>query len=130
MLLESEPIKLHRFNALHPALGNNGECPGSVSIMKKDSNGFAHAVDHYHLDETFNGVDSPFGNVLINGVGSYNVNAGKGATIFAKEHNFNFGVSASIETNWITPSEGLNPLEILFGESITAFPGIMCKPVV
>jgi hypothetical protein len=102
----------------------------AVSILNQESNGYAHAVDTYHLDETFSDTNSPFGNVLINGTGSYNVNAGKNATIFAKEHNFNFGVSASIETDWITPSEGLNPLEILFGESIVAFPGIMCKPVV
>jgi hypothetical protein len=130
MIIEDTTLPLHNFNALHPALGNNGECAGSVSVLKQESNGYAHAVDYYNLDETFSNINSPFGNVLINGAGSYNVNAGKGATIFAKEHNFNFGVSSLVKTDWINPSEGLNPLDILFGESPIAFPGIMCKPVV
>mgnify|MGYP003302406291 CR=1 FL=1 len=129
LLVEGQP-ELHHFNALHPALGNTGECPGSVSILKQESNGYAHAVDTYHLDETFSDANSPFGNVIINGTGSYNVNAGKNATIFAKEHDFNFGVSSLIKTDWINPSEGLNPLDIIFGESPVAFPGVMCKPVV
>ena len=108
---------LHKFNALHPALGIQDECAGSVSLINKTSNGFAHAVDKYHLDETFSNSNSPFGNILLNGTGSYNVNMGKNAAIFAKERDFKFGVTSKITTDWIPPSKSLNPLDIILGES-------------
>lgn len=76
--------QLHNFNALHPALGIGDECAGSVSILQGKSNGFAHAADNYKLDETFSSANSPFGNILLKGSGSYNLSVGKSATMFAK----------------------------------------------
>mgnify|MGYP003421273211 CR=1 FL=1 len=58
-------------------MGIGDECAGSVSILQGKSNGFAHAADNYKLDETFSSANSPFGNILLKGSGSYNLSVGK-----------------------------------------------------
>lgn len=121
----------HKFNTAAKSIIEEEEVPGgSVSILKKQSNGFGHAVDKYKLDEIYGSVDYPFGSVIINGVGSYDLHVGKNATFTADTSNWNFGVTTTIDTGWFNPSEGLNPLDILFGEMIVAMPGQVGQPTI
>lgn len=122
----------HKFNSVKGSIINTDIVPGSVSIFKKESNGYGHAVDVYGLDEIYGGINYNFGSVLINGVGSYNLNVGKNAKFTSKINQWNFGVEKTIVQDWITPAKGLNPLENIFGELNVGIPGepTACTPVI
>ncbi len=121
----------HKFNAVKGSFMHKDIIQGSVSLLKKQSNGFGHAVDKFGLDEIYGETNYSFGNVLINAPGSYELNVGKNAKMTAKTGDWQFGVNSKVETGWIEPSKGLNPIDAILGESPLAFPGKgVCEPVI
>lgn len=121
----------HKFNASAKSLNEADDVPGgSVSILTQQSNGYGHAVDTYEMDEIYGSTNYPFGCVLINGVGSYDLHMGKNATFTTDTGNWKFGVTTTIETDWFYPSKGINPLDNLFGEMNVAMPGQIGQPVI
>jgi hypothetical protein len=121
----------HKFNAAYGSLMHKDECcPGSVSLLKQESNGYGHACEVFGLDEIYGGTNYSFGNIIQHGVGSFDVHVGKNAQIFADTGKWKFGVNTKIETGHVPPSKGLNPIEAILGESPLAVPGQVCEPVV
>lgn len=125
-----DAIKPHKFNTASASFMNADDVPpGSVSILKRTSNGFGHAVDKYGLDELFASTEYPFGGIILNGTGSYELNVGKNAMMTSELNGWKFGPSAKLETGWTHPSESLNPLDAIIGESpFPLVPGRICEP--
>lgn len=127
----------HKFNAGRNSLIDEGNglsgtnlIGGSVSILKQVSNGYGHAVDVYGLDELYASKDYPFGNIILNGVGSYDLHVGKNATFTADTCDWKFGVSTIIDTGWFNPSKGINPIDNVLGELNIAIPGQVGQPTI
>lgn len=129
-LFLDDQLPYHNFNAAHKSFMHTDIIDGSVSILKKQSNGFGHAVDKFGLNEIYGNVEYGFGNILMNGVGSYDLRVGKNATFSAETNDWQFGVSSTVETDWIKPGKGINPLENLLGELNVAVPGEVCHPTI
>lgn len=124
-------IPLHKFNASTKSMIEDEEtCGGSVSVLKQMSNGFGHAVEKHGLDEIYGSPTYPFGNIILNGVGSYDLHVGKNATFAADTNNWQFGVSSNIEHDWFYPSKGINPIDNILGEMNVAMPGQVGQPVI
>jgi len=130
-LFLDKSIPMHKFNASTKSMIENEEtCAGSVSILKQSSNGFGHAVDKNGLDEIYGSPTYPFGNIIMNGVGSYDLHVGKNATFAADTNNWQFGVSSNIEQGWFYPSKGINPIDNILGEMNVAMPNQVGQPVI
>lgn len=116
----------HKFNSLKPSFADvENDLPGgSTSILNSKSNGYAHAVDEFGLDSMYN---NRYGMVTVDGVGTYQLNAGKNIVLKSYSNKWNFGVSSVIETDWIEPSETIIPS---IEESITQLPilNYVCEP--
>lgn len=121
---------LHKFNTSKASFMNPDDVPpGSVSIMKKTSNGFGHAVDKFGMDELFSSTDYSMGGILLNGTGSYELHVTKNAVMQSDLNNWKFGPSAALKTGWIFPSESVNPLDAILGESpFPLIPGRIGEP--
>jgi hypothetical protein len=121
---------LHKFNTSKASFMNSDDIPpGSVSILNKTSNGFGHAVDKFGMDELFSSTDYAMGGILLNGTGSYELHVAKNAVMQSDLNNWKFGPSAALETDWIFPSESLNPLDVILGESpFPLVPGRIGEP--
>jgi hypothetical protein len=121
----------HKFNGAYGSLMHKGDCcAGSVSLLKGESNGYGHAVDKCGLDEIYGGTDYHMGNIITQGVGSWDVAVGKNAQITTKTNDWKFGVNTKINTGFIPPSKGITPIEAILGELNIAVPGQVCEPIV
>ena len=130
-VFSDKSIPMHKFNASTKSMIEDEEtCAGSVSILKQSSNGFGHAVDKNGLDEIYGSPTYPFGNIIMNGVGSYDLHVGKNATFAADTNSWQFGVSSNIEQGWFYPSKGINPIDNVLGEMNVAMPGQIGQPII
>ena len=117
-------IPTHSFNAISGSLVEPTDC-SSVNLISQVSNGFGHAVDKFNLGQTYEDVNYPLGNVLINGVGSYKINAGKNFEITAATKNWNFGINYKTQVGYIEPDIG----NIDLGDTGILLPGMKITPV-
>ena len=102
---------LHKFNAISGALIEPNDC-SSTNLFESISNGYGHAIDNFKLGETFESIDYPLGDVLINSVGSNQFNSGKNFKITSATKNWNFGVESKVQTGWIEPK-----IDLTFGDT-------------
>ena len=121
--IETNGIHLHSFNTISGALIEPKSC-ASINLLEQTSNGFGHAIDKFNLGQTYEDVNYPLGDILINGVGSYKINAGKNFEITAATKNWNFGVNYKTQVGYIEPNEE----NINFGDTGYLIPSVFGFP--
>lgn len=110
-IILNKNINTHKFGAWNQTVYDfeQNKIGGATSLIKRESNGIGHAHDQFDVLEDFTSTktSASFGNILMTGTGSYEVNVGKNTIISAATNNFLFGANTNVETNWISPIDTL-----------------------